>query len=331
MGRMRLSISSSRRLPWAFLGALGILGLTNAGIDLLVERDVLVAMHTRRAHNERLRQAQQANASFMTMGNSAAEGLFPVMPWPVPPGDEAAVFELILPGAMPRTHLFILEAVEFQCVRPGAKVLLYFTPSDLNRNNRGLRRTIASFFSWKEFIGELLVNWRVDDMKFFLADRSFSLLNYRHEIRAWLGFRPDWLTGPDGRLGQDPEAPRLRRRPLWNYQLDPYQGAAVSKILQGLQQRQVSLAMVLLPCSPRARQLLGEENLARFLEKAYDIAAQHHVPVLDYVSGYTGEEYEYADGAHFTESSKQLFNRVLGSDVWFWFQPTESQHPRTAP
>ncbi|MBU0755761.1 MAG: hypothetical protein KJ645_11520 [Planctomycetes bacterium] len=100
-----------------------------------------------------------------------------------------------------------------------------------------------------------------------------------------------------------------------DYCIDPFQVTAIEEVLDNICDREAHAVLVLLPLSADLRKILGNDNLNRFISVTREIAEKLDVPLLDYLSSYSGEEYEYYDGSHLNPESQCLFTKRLALDL----------------
>ena len=70
-----------------------------------------------------------------------------------------------------------------------------------------------------------------------------------------------------------------------------------------------------MPTSVELRKVLGIGNLNRFSSRVNQIAKNNKVPVIDYITGVNGSEYDYPDTAHLGPVSRQKFVDKLMIDL----------------
>jgi len=277
--------------------------------------------------------------SIVILGNSRAGGILPKMlafrffNQPV-----EQTISLAAGGAMPITYCYMLDALDDRCIKKGSLILLCLTPMCFNRNNACMQRTIMSYFSFPQFFSELVSNLRFDNVCYFLNHCSMDLLRYQKQVsmkvkRRLFSFDTTsilikalnasqgmaWPEKPN-HDGIDPALTQIELDSFENkyyvdYTLDPYQVSAVQNLLDRCASKRAQAVIVMLPLSKSLRSLLGEDHLKCFAEKVVDLARLNEVPVLDYLTPFSGEEYDFYDTSHLTNQSVSDFTKKLASDL----------------
>ena len=199
------------------------------------------------------------------------------------------------------------------------------TPMELNRNSGSFKKTMSIFFSWKDFLSDLVPSKRAENIKYYLANCSFPLIRYKLEIQNVMkeNFRARFFKGETPKIDRNvvnvkrtkKEAEYFRLYYYINYAVDDYQLNSMSRIIKLLRGREIKPVVVLMPLSKDLRQVLGRKNLELFINAVYLMANKNKAPILDYLSSCSGEEYEYYDGAHLTLDSGKRFTEKLGKDL----------------
>lgn len=273
------------------------------------------------------------------LGNSRSGGIVPkLLSTHFFNVNENRAVSLSAGGAMPLTQRFMLDELGAERITKDSLVILNLTPMCFNRYNYCLQRTLMNYYRFPEFIKDLVCHFRLNDVCYFLNHCSMNMMRCRKQLSAKIktklfktntSARIDWeLKATEGDIITT-ELDRSKIDPLRcdrqlglfkdqyyiDYTIDPLQIDSVQRVLDSCMERGNKVVLVLLPLSKGLRDLLGTENLQLFVNEANEIAQKNDVPLLDYLSSYTGNEYVYYDISHLATKSKFDFCQKLGEDL----------------
>jgi len=100
-----------------------------------------------------------------------------------------------------------------------------------------------------------------------------------------------------------------------SYSIDNYQVKSLRKILLEAANRDILVIICAMPISQGMREAVGKTNLRRFISTLFELSKSQDCIFLDYISGYSGQEYSYYDGSHFTDACLKAFSGQLGKDI----------------
>lgn len=233
---------------------------------------------------------------------------------------------IYLSGGVARTYTFMLDACSYKCINKNGLFILAITPMALNKNNAALKKTIGELFTLKEFFSEVIfMSW--EDMGYYL---KYNLLNLGSYKKALLNaFEQALSLNKDNTKMRLPvqdigmlrnefdikllnmAIERYKNEFFRNYTIDYKQVEHINSMIKKLESRNVTTVIVMMPQSKELRNALGNENLDNFMKAVESINAIK----LDYVTNYSGEEYSYFDGVHFTAEEGNEFSDTFGRDL----------------
>lgn len=320
--------------------ALILIGSLDGYVGTLEGRPPFILPDNIQSYHRRLDHfsSESPTKTLIRIGNSRSSGLVGhILSKRLLGTDTDELFSITMGGAMPVTHNIVMDSLDYSCVQVGDTVLYCLTPMDLNRYNLCYRRTILAFFSWKEFFKELVRHGRWDDITFFLSNDSLNIVKFRNDIRNLIArklfsfFQDSQIEGigqvkedlPITKVDRSRLDPKLYEQNLrqyendyfWSYTIDDYQVDAVLDLIGKVHSREANTVLLLIPLSKELREILGKENLDRFIEVARGIAKDTDIPLLDYITGYTGEEYPCFDASHYTIDARTEFTRNVAEDL----------------
>ncbi len=330
MGRKPLSIFNSKNIPGAFLITCVMLIVTSAGVSYVAAKKGWSKPFER--YDNTLKKAQTKTLYRMIFfGDSIVGGLnYDILNGTLFGTGFHDILPLTTPGNSPRDVQSILEKSNFQAIQPGTWVVIGLAPVGFNRHNDNFLNGVETFFSWKEFFEELVLQGRWDNVTEFLIRKSpFALMAYRFKVRECISIHfHRFFHLPDAKAFQQTEdadlnytAVKAERLQLWRtqflraYVLDPYQKASALKIIRELKEHQAHVILMAIPVSSYLRDMIGGVNVKDFCRTVDEIAHQEQVPFLDYVSGVDGHEWDFRDGIHLYGESDDIFSRNLASDI----------------
>lgn len=322
---MNLSISSFKKAPGAFIIATTLLLFTNYLAGVLVENST--GEYNRRVYELN----EQEKTQMLIVGNSRVKTnvILPIIEDNVFGEGENKASLLFFSGGMPRGYLYALKLVEYKVHAPGGVLVLGASPYEFNRYGYTHRaRYTQAFFLWKDFFCDLLPNGRWYEMKIFLLHCTVPLMNVKSELSEIVyKFLPRFKL--EGKEAKAPEVDRsvvsekltnevfkvFEEKHYINYTIDGYQINSISQILKECKEKQIKAVLLVWPISSGLRQVLGRDSLDIFMEQIYSISSKNGSFVVDYVSLYSGDEYQYYDASHMTSESAKVFSKKLAADL----------------
>ncbi|MEI7542784.1 MAG: hypothetical protein WCJ94_05985 [bacterium] len=217
---------------------------------------------------------------------------------------------IYLMGGFPRSFRLLLEKADYKCINSNGTLLVMITPMELNRNGRFFTGAIYSFFGWKELFTELIPYMQFNYVADFLGYFVFPFSTYSEKVKN--------IFSSDISRGDNSSASQLSKyvtQHFYQYALSDYQSDSLVKIIKGCQKRGLKVIIVKMPTSVELRKVLGIGNLNRFSSRVNQIAKNNKVPVIDYITGVNGSEYDYPDTAHLGPVSRQKFVDKLMIDL----------------
>lgn len=268
-------------------------------------------------NNEKMQLAKTATGDVTMLTNS--EAALAISAEEIKPTFEARIAEITsgkkfnmmyLMGGFPRSFRMLLEKADYRCINPNGTLLVMITPMELNRNGRYFTGAIYSFFGWKEFFTELIPYMQFNYVADFLGYFVFPFSSYSEKVKN--------IFSSDISRGDNSSATQLSKyvtQHFYQYAISDYQSDSLVKMIKECQKRGLKVIIVKMPTSVELRKVLGIGNLNRFSSKVNEIARNNKVPVIDYITGVNGSEYDYPDTAHLGPGSRQKFVDKLIQDL----------------
>lgn len=334
-----LFISSFKNSPKAVLISLALIIITNFFVGWLANKGVLPVARYKKQYKDKIEEAKNhKQVPLLIVGNSRAATIrLAILNDLLFKSAEDKVFNVSLPAAMLRTNRFVLEAANYRIIENKGTVLLCLTPMDFNRYNKCFEDTLNNLFTWKHFFLELVFRARMPEVDYYLTNCSFNLMRSRYPIQRLVNSSLFSLnlkiSGLENKLSVSDKKPIVIDRNfvnkndviremmvykysyLRNYTIDDYQIESLLYMIDDFKKKEIKVVFVILPLSKHLMHIIGQESLWRFTKIISTISQKTNIPVLDYAFRSNGMEYEYFDGAHFTNDSAKLFTERLARDL----------------